>query len=32
MVDEAHVKLARSILEEQKLVMGKHPGNRTQVS
>jgi malyl-CoA/(S)-citramalyl-CoA lyase len=32
MVDEAHVKLARSILEEQQLVMGKHPGNRTQVS
>jgi malyl-CoA/(S)-citramalyl-CoA lyase len=30
MVDEAHVKLARSILEEQELVMRKLPGNGTK--
>jgi malyl-CoA/(S)-citramalyl-CoA lyase len=32
MVDEAHVKLARSILEEQELVMRKHPENGTPAS
>jgi malyl-CoA/(S)-citramalyl-CoA lyase len=32
MVDEAHVKLARSILKEQELVMRKQTGNGTSVS
>lgn len=32
MVDEAHVKLARSILEEQKLVTQNSPANGTRVS
>ena len=32
MVDEAHLKLARSILEEQRLVKRKQPEIRTQVS
>jgi malyl-CoA/(S)-citramalyl-CoA lyase len=32
MVDEAHVKLARSILEEHKRVMNKQPAVGTQVS
>jgi len=32
MVDEAHVKLARGILEEHKRVMNKQPAVRTQVS
>lgn len=32
MVDEAHAKLARIILEEQELVMHRHSGSETKVS